>query len=218
MPDADWGARALTAFDETLKAGGGTVVRSQRYAQGSIDQSKAIADLMGVSASEDRHQALTTVLGKKSEFEPQRRADIDLIFLGARAQDARLLIPQLRFNRAGDLPVYTTALVYDGKPTSDLNGLRFCDAPWVIGQSDALTAQRAAAAGLSNATPRLFALGRDAYALASGLQRGSLRVGDTVDGASGRLEWRGSSVIGRSLDCVQISGDSLRSLAVPTTP
>lgn len=213
VPDADWGSRALDALDETLRAGGGQVVRAQRYAQGTIDQSKAIAELMGVSASEERHRALSAVLGKKSEFEPQRRGDVDLIFLGARSQDARLLIPQLRFNRAGDLPVYATALVYDGKPTADLNGLRFCDTPWWIGDGETLAAQKAAAASLPSGGTRLFALGRDAYTLSSGLARGSLHVGDGIDGVSGHLEWRGASVIGRQLACVQISGDGLRPLA-----
>src|SRR3546814_390764 len=86
---ADWGRRALGAFDEALRANGGAVVSTQRYDQRQFDQSKIIASLMGVSASEDRHRSLTTTLGEKSEFEPQRRADIDMIFLGARGQDAR---------------------------------------------------------------------------------------------------------------------------------
>jgi len=218
VPDADWGSRVLAVFDETLRANGGAVVRAQRYAQGSIDISKSLAELMGVSASEERHRSLTAVLGKKSEFEPNRRSDIDLVFLAARPQDARLLIPQLRFNRAGDLPIYATALVYDGKPGSDLVGLRFCDSPWLIGQSETLSAQRVAAVGLGGATPRLFALGRDAYTLAAGLHRGSLRTGATIDGASGRLEWRDGSVIGRDLDCVQISADGLRALSSAATP
>src|SRR3546814_8291778 len=80
---------------------------------------------MGVSPSEDRHRSLTTTLGEKSEFEPQRRADIDMIFLGARGQDARALIPQLLFNRAGGLPIYATALISDGKPSAAVDGLRF---------------------------------------------------------------------------------------------
>lgn len=214
IPDSEWGTRTLAAFDAALRAGGGQVVRAQRYVQGVNDQSRPIADLMGVSDSEERHRALSAVLGEKSEFESQRRGDVDLVFLGARGQDARLLVPQLRFNRAGDLPVYTTALVYDGQASPDLGGLRFCDEPWMIDAGEARSAQRAAVATLASAkaAPRLFAMGRDAYALSSGLLRGSVRVGDGIDGASGRLEWQGRSVIGRQLACVQISGDGLRAL------
>lgn len=215
VPNSEWGTRSLAAFDEALRKGGGQVVRAQRYTQGVNDQSKLIADLMGVSESEERHRALSAVLGAKSEFESQRRGDIDLVFLGARAQDARLLVPQLRFNRAGDLPIYTTALVYDGGQLSpDLAGLRFCDEPWMIGSGDALAAQRASAAALASAksSPRLYAMGRDSYSLAVGLMRGSLRVGDGLDGASGRLEWQDRSAIGRRLECVQMGSDSLRTL------
>lgn len=214
VPDSEWGSRTLAAFDAALRAGGGQVLRVQRYAQGVNDQSKLIAELMGVADSEERHRAMTLVLGAKSEFESQRRGDVDLVFLGARAQDARLLVPQLRFNRAGDLPIYTTALVYDGQSNADLAGLRFCDQPWMIETGEARAAQRNAVASLpsAKASPRLFALGRDAYALSTGLLHGSLRVGDGLDGASGRLEWQDRSVIGRQLDCVQMAADGLRPL------
>ncbi|NGY05243.1 penicillin-binding protein activator [Solimonas terrae] len=214
VPDADWGGRALTAFDEGLRANGGAVVSAQRYQQSQFDQTKAIADLMGVGASQDRHRALTTALGEKSEFEPQRRNDLDMVFIGAREQDARALIPQLLFNRAGGLPIYATALVYDGTPTPDINGVRFCDAPWIIGQSEQLQQQRGATAGLTIINPRLFALGRDAYTLSAGLAQGRLRPGEEFDGASGHLLWRSGNVIGRKLSCVQIGSDGLQ----PLTP
>src|SRR3546814_9305017 len=83
---SDWSSDVCSSdlFDEALRANGGAVVSTQRYDQRQFDQSKIIASLMGVSASEDRHRSLTTTLGEKSEFEPQRRADIDMIFLGAR--------------------------------------------------------------------------------------------------------------------------------------
>lgn len=215
VPSSEWGQRVLAAFEQTLRAGGGAVVRAERYTQGVSDQSKLIAGLMGMTASEERHNALTAVLGQKSEFEAQRRSDIDLVFVGARSQDARLLIPQLRFNRVGDLPIYATSLVYDGKPTGDLNGLRFCDAPWLIDGAGPVAAQRNAVASLgsASASPRLFAMGRDAYTLAGGLLRGSLRVGDGVDGVTGRLQWSGSSVIGRQLGCAQIAGTTLQILS-----
>lgn len=212
VPDAEWGGRALAAFNAGLHADGGAVVAAQHYRQGEYDRSKAIASLMGVDASEERHRALTAVLGEKSEFEPGRRADIDLIFIAARAEDARMLVPQLRFNRAGELPIYATALVYDGRPSADLNGLRFCDAPWIIDQTDELRRQRSAAA-LPAANPRLFALGRDAYALSTGLAQNRMQIGQPFNGASGRLAWRGQGVIGRELSCVRMDGDGLRALA-----
>lgn len=215
VPNTEWGQRTLAAFDAALRASGGAVVRAERYGSNVNDQSRLIANLMGVAASEERHAALTSVLGAKSEFESRRRGDVDLIFVGARAQDARLLVPQIRFNRGGDLPVYATSLLYDGKPSADLSGVRFCDAPWMIGNDAALQAQRSSYAGLPgiDAAPRLFAMGRDAYALASGLLSGRVRVGDPLAGVTGRLDWGGSRLITRTLDCVQMAGDSLRAVA-----
>ncbi|NKF21376.1 penicillin-binding protein activator [Solimonas marina] len=206
VPSADWGDRVVDAFNQTLRAGGGAVVAEQHYDQGTYDQSKIIAALMGVDASQARHRALTAALGESSEYEPQRRQDIDMIFIAARGQDARMLMPQLKFNRAGDLPVYATALVYDGKPSADTAGVRFCDAPWTIGDSPALQQARAASDGLPISNPRLFALGRDAYGLSAGLAQHRIREGDTLDGVTGKLEWQGT-VIHRDLSCVQI-GDS----------
>ncbi len=215
VPDSEWGQRTLVAFEQRLRAQGGVVVRAERYPQSVADQSKLIRSLMGVAASEERHRALTGIIGVKSEFEPKRRGDIDLIFLGARAQDARLLGPQFRFQRAGDLPIYATALIYDGRTDADRSGIRFCDAPWVIGDALIWAPQRAEVETLASerAQPRLHALGRDAYRVASSLLRGELRIGDSIDGASGRLSWSNGGVIERALECVQLQSDGLRPLA-----
>lgn len=214
VPDSEWGERTLLAFEQRLRAQGGTIIRAERYAQSVVDQSKLIQGLMGVAASEERHRALTAIIGSKSEFEAKRRSDIDLIFLGARAQDARLLGPQFRFQRAGDLPIYATALVYDGRTDADRAGIRFCDTPWTIGDTLVWAPQRAEVEKLPSVAgqPRLYALGRDAYRVASGLLRGELRTGDAIDGATGRLAWNSGGVISRSLDCVQIQADGLRPL------
>ena len=63
--------------------------------------------------------------------------------------------------------------------------------------------------------PRLYALGRDAYDVAMSLQRGTLRVGDAFNGATGRLEWTGSSALGRRLECVELRADRLVSTVLP---
>ncbi|MFP5304673.1 MAG: penicillin-binding protein activator [Gammaproteobacteria bacterium] len=214
VPEGDWGARVLAALDERLRQWGGAVVSEARYRQGVSDQSDAIAALMGVAASEERHRELTGVLGVRTQFEARRRSDIDFVFLGARSADARVLLPQLRFYRATGLPHYATSLVYDGRPDRELAGLRFCDMPFMLDAAGDWAQQRALATQLSAVAsyPRLYALGRDAYQLATSLQSGRLRVGDALDGASGRLEWAGSSALLRRLDCVEMQADGL----VPT--
>ncbi len=209
VPEGDWGTRVLAAFEGRLRQWGGQVIDAGRYRQGVSDQSGAISALMGVAASEERHRALTSALGMRSEFEARRRSDIDFVFLAARSQDARVLMPQFRFYRAGGLPHYATSLVYDGRADAELAGLRFCDMPFMLDAGGVWARERAQVARLPSlaAYPRLHALGRDAYDVAVALQRGSLRVGDTFNGASGRLEWNASSTLGRRLECAALGAD-----------
>ncbi|WP_159431069.1 penicillin-binding protein activator [Fontimonas thermophila] len=217
VPEGDWGTRVLAAFEDQLQQGGGHIIDVARYRQGVSDQSESIARLMGMTESEERHRALTSVLGTRTVFEARRRGDIDVVFLGARSQDARVLLPQFRFYRAGGLPHYATALAYDGKPDPELTGLRFCDIPFMLDAQGVWAQERALAARLPAAAayPRLYALGRDAYDLAVALQRGFLRVGDGYTGAIGRLEWIGSSVLARRLDCAELRASGLVPTALP---
>ena len=72
------------------------------------------------------------------------------MFLAATPQQARQIKPTLAFQYAGDLPVYATSHLYTGtnNPTQDqdLNGIRFCETPWLLNPSDP-TRQQVAAHG-----------------------------------------------------------------------
>lgn len=218
VPEGDWGDRVLAALEGRMAQWGGRIVASARYRQGVSDQSDVIAQLMGVAASRERHRELTNALGVRTEFDARRRADIDFVFLGARATEARVLLPQFRFHRATGLPHYATSMVYDGRGDAELAGLRFCDMPFMLDTTGELAQERQQASSLSNvgAYPRLYALGRDAYAVAAALQRGGLRVGDSLDGATGVLEWGDSSTIQRRLRCAALRADRRRTRAVST--
>ncbi|HEY1075878.1 MAG TPA: penicillin-binding protein activator [Fontimonas sp.] len=206
VPEGDWGSRVLAALQARLQQWNGTLVASARYRPGVSDQTDLISQLMGVNSSEERHRALTAVIGVKSEFDAKRRDDIDFVFLAAKSADARILMPQLRFYRASDLPHYSTSLVFGGRADRDLSGLRFCDMPFMIDQAGELAQQRERAQRLPwvATTPRLYALGWDAYRIASALRTGQLRVGDAAQGASGRFEWSDSSALLRRLECAEM--------------
>ncbi len=206
VPEGEWGTRVLAALQARLQQWNGTVVSSARYRPGVSDHTDLISQLMGVSTSQERHRALTAVIGVKSEFDARRRDDIDFVFLAAQNADARLLMPQLRFYRASDLPHYATSLVYSGRIDRDLNGLRFCDMPFRLDQAGELAMERQRAERLPwvAGTPRLYALGWDAYRIATALRSGQLRVGDPAQGASGRFEWSGSSALLRRLECAEM--------------
>ncbi|MGH8455530.1 MAG: penicillin-binding protein activator [Stenotrophobium sp.] len=206
VPQSEWGDRVLAAFSQRLAQLGGGVLKSARYSAGATDFSKPIQDIFNLDASKERHRALTAILGEKSEFEPRRRNDVDFIFFAARPSDARLLWPQLRFFRASDLPAYATSLVYDGTQEVELNGVRFCDMPWILQGDGGYATQRIEAGELASARaqPRLFALGMDAWRLAALIQSGQGMVNTVYPSASGGLVIGANHVVARKLECARI--------------
>lgn len=223
VPEGEWGQRVLGAFRERLQALGGAVVGERAYVAAEQDYSEPIREVLALNQSEERHRALTAVLGEKTQFQPRRREDVDLVFIAARPEQARLLGPQLRFHRTGDLPIYATSLVYEGDaPAADLNGLRFCDMPWMISPDGDLSKQRAELQALFPARPReytrLLALGHDAYTLVRLIDRGTLAAGTFFPAASGTLALREDGVISRGLACAEVRNGALKALDVTLPP
>jgi len=210
------------AFAARLQALGGTVVAAGTYAPDSRDHSEEIRALLLLDASDERHRAVTTILGGKTEFEPRRRQDVDLIFIGARPDQARLLGPQFRYFRADPLPIYATAAVYDGGPiAADLNGLRFCDMPWMLATEGNWAELRGELRGMFPArgreTARLSALGHDAYTLVRLIDSGRLLPGSFFPAASGTLALQDNRLIARGLECAEIKGSALKPLTAAVT-
>lgn len=217
VPEGDWGDRVLAAFAERVTASGGSVLETQRYATADKDHAAPIRDLLNVNDSEERHRALTGILGTPSEFEPRRRGDADFIFFAARGEQAREIAPQLRFHRASGLPVYGLAQWYDGgNVPADLNGVRFCDAPWMVatgGHWQDLRQQMVRSFPTRKRdNTRLLALGHDAYSLAAMIGNRSLSVGTPQALASGTALPQDDGRIARGLDCVEVSAGALKPL------
>lgn len=217
VPAADWGERALAAFTQRLQELGGSVLASSTYALGARDFSAPIKQLMSLEDSEARHRALSNTLARNSEFEPRRRDDVDFIFIVARPAEGHMIWPQFRYHRSGGLPTYATSLIFAGGSDIELNGLRFCDMPWMIGSKPALTSLREDAAGLASlkSQPRLFALGYDAYMLTQLIRKGDLQPSAGYPAASGELRLGVNGAIGRRLDCVQVESGKPVPLEAP---
>lgn len=220
VPEGDWGERIARAFQERFEALGGTLLAAGTYVPTERDYSAPIRALLALDDSEERHRALTSALGARTQFQPRRRDDLDLVFIAARPEQARLLGPQLRFHRTGELPIYATATIYDGDvPGPDLAGLRFCDMPWMMAPDGDAAALRGQLRALFPSRPkehaRLLALGHDAYTLVQLIERGQLQQGSFFPAASGTLSLRGGGVISRRLSCAEVRGKSLKPLELP---
>lgn len=136
VPEGDWGDRVFGAFKQQWDALGGSVLERQTYNPEASDFSSALRSLLNLDESTARDKTLEQIIGRSVEFKPRRRQDADLVFMAAFPRQGRLIRPQLEFQYAGDLPVYATSHVYTGLPDhaadQDLDGVTFCDMPWVL--------------------------------------------------------------------------------------
>lgn len=183
-PDNNWGRRIQNAFSAYFEQLGGNVIATQDYSSTSADFSRPIRRLFNLDQSTMRYHRIQDTLGEKLKFMPYRRHDVDMIFIAATPRSARGIVPSLRFHHAGALPVYATSSVYTGTPDvsrdNDLDGLLFCDMPWILenSKSDSKMAENMNRLKQIFKTnwpdqqryTRLFALGVDAYHLLFNLQ------------------------------------------------
>ncbi len=171
VPENSWGQRVLEAFRIHYTELGGEIVATGNYAPGSADFGTSIKNSLNLTGSVQRRRAVERLFGESLEFQPRRRQDASAVFLLAFPRQARLIQPQLRFHGAGDLPVYSTSHVFTGKWNAkldkDMDGIQFCDIPWILDRKNTWAELRKQLNTLwparSKRHPRLFALGIDAY-------------------------------------------------------
>lgn len=207
VPEGDWGTRVLNAFAQRLQDAGGELLEAQRYDPADSDFSGPIRRALNLDQSEARHQALRRITRRDLRFEPRRRQDVDFVFVAAFPRQARLIAPQLRFHHAADLPVYATSHVFTGRADrdadQDMDGVMFCDVPWVLQPDSDDHALRDEISRLwpeeMASYPRLFALGADAYRLLPYLDWLSGRPYERWPGSTGLLHMDEQGRIHRTL-------------------
>ncbi|MBI5450553.1 MAG: penicillin-binding protein activator [Gammaproteobacteria bacterium] len=220
FPKGEWGERVVAAFSEHWKGLGGIILDKQAYASNDNDFTPQIQQLLELTDSQQRLQALRSVLQQPIQFEPRRRQDADFVFLVAFPRQARLLRPQMKFHYAGDLALYSTSHVYSGQPDSaadrDMDDILFCDMPWLINPSNDMRQLRK---DIDTLWPeqgaqyaRFFALGIDAYSLVPQLSQMALFNYQTIKGQTGVLQLDGNQRITRQLSCGQFKNGLARAL------
>jgi len=220
VPKGEWGDRVLRAFSQDWQANGGSIVATERVDQ-PVQLAQQIADMFQLRQSEARAKSLQNAAGTNVAAQPSRRQDIEFIFLAATPQQAQQIKPTLNFQYAGDVPVYATSHVFsasgDVNQYNDMNGVRFCETPWLLDANDPLrkqvTAQWPQAAG---SLGRLYAMGVDAYRLAPRLSQLKTLPDSRIDGLSGSLGMTQSQRVVRQLPWAQFVSGQIQRL--PDTP
>lgn len=203
FPDSDWGNRNYETFKVRWAELGGEIVDSASYSS-QKSYADLVKSLLNVDESEDRSADLRRIVGKRFEFTPRRRQDIDFIFLLGNPAQARGINPTLAFFYAEDIPVYSTSHVHeldDSRIDSiDLNGIRFCDIPWKVSDGDPIQASVQGAWPLSQAQMApFFALGVDAYRIYPRLEQLKQVSTGKLFGSTGVLQLEKSNIITRKL-------------------
>ncbi len=183
------GHRICDAFSQEYRLLGGTVVDAALFNPQATDFSNVLRNLLQVHSS------------SSGSFQPKIRSDVDGIFIGATSQQARMIVPQLDYFGADQLPRYSIGMVYSGTPNpladQDKSGLVIPVEPVLLaandGPNDPMLAnyERASLSQL----PRLFAFGADAMSIAANLN--ALLDHQTINGLTGQLSFSPTGVIER---------------------
>jgi uncharacterized protein len=197
LPDGEWGNRVGSAFAEELKQQGGTLLDVGHYESGRADFGDIIKQVLQVHG----------VKGEPSTH----RSDVDFVFVASTSVGAaRLIVPQLKFNYAGDVPVYSTSDSFEPDPSAnaDIDGMFFPDMPWMV-SADPVTSQvrdtvRAAWPSRTARFDRLYAFGFDAYRLVPALRSKALSQTNEISGVTGKLKLDDRNRIHRELEWAQI--------------
>lgn len=199
VPEGEWGSRVAAAFADELALLGGAVLDTGRYVQTRADFSEVIRRTLQVR-------------GGKGE-PGSHRGDAAFVFAAGTPAAERLMVSQLKFHFAGDIPVYATSEAFEPDPAAngDLDGLNFPDMPWMVAADPETARVRDAVRGAwptrTARRDRLYAFGFDAYRLVPAVRGKSSLVGAGVlAGVTGRLRLDDRNRVHRELDWAQIKG------------
>jgi uncharacterized protein len=196
VPAGAWGTRQLQAFTDRFQELGGTVVHAERYGANS-DFAPLIQHLRAPAPDAQTPTA-------------------DMLFMVAFPRQARLISEQLRAQQAGALSVYASSHLYDGRAggyaVTGLDGVIFCDIPWMLSPSSLSSSERTNSArlwpGSMEANARLYALGLDAYNIIPYLGRLGTSPATGYPGESGRLYLDAGQRLHRQLMWARFSGNT----------
>jgi len=180
--EARWSLRALTAFSQQWP------YAVTRAAFADIRElTQAIGEAMQIAASEARKDEIARILGEGLEFLPRGRKDLDGVVALTSQVESQALVPALRFHFADQLPVFATSQAARGDALDDLAGFEMTDMP-LFAHPDPHQASLSDAFDLQhNPLSELYALGFDAYRLATWLPLLDRQSQVAVAGATGLL-------------------------------
>ncbi len=214
-PNEPWGERLTVAFAQRFVDLGGQISNNSYFQPEQNDYSAQLRQMLGLVESQLRARNLQQFLKINLDAEEVVSADIDAIFLASRPAFARLMVPQLKFHRAGAIPVYATSHVFDGlnnaQHNKDLEGLTFAISPMEL-QTERLLEILPFDIHQVEGDRKLFAFGFDAYQLIARLEWMNRVNTGLIDGLSGKISMGFDGIFRRQLAWAQYNNGLVNSL------
>jgi len=189
-PNEAWGERMTTAFAQRFVDLGGYISNNAYFQPQQNDYSAQLRQTLGLVESQLRARNLEQFLKLDINSEEVVRSDVDGIFLAAKPAFARLMIPQLKFHRAADIPVYSSSHVFNGlhdeQHNKDLEGVKFAISPMEL-EASYLQEVLPFDLKLIHSDKKLFAFGFDAYQLIARIEWMSRVNTGFVEGLTGTI-------------------------------
>ncbi len=210
----EWAERAALAFRAQFESRNGQVLGEARVQDNDVNYSTMIAKAM---SGVDKSTSAPSLPGA-APVPGAVTAESDIgIFISMRPQQARLLLPQIKLAGHSNIPVFATSHIYAGDYSPgldrDLDGVEFCDAPWLFDVTPGLPQHSAIVKNLDSARGaggRLFAMGLDAYALLPFMDWLVQHRDSYLPGATGQLAEDNQGRIQRLLTWAQFDNGAAR--------
>ena len=189
----DWAERAALAFRAQFESRNGQILGEGRIESGDVNFSAMIQQTLANVAKSSAAPALPGAALAPATDNAAPPIDTG-IFISLRPQQARLLMPQLKLAGYASVPVFATSHIYAGDYNPgldrDLDGVQFCDAPWLFDATLGLPKHSEIVQALDSARGaggRLFAMGMDAYDLLPYMDWLAQHPESYLPGATGQL-------------------------------
>ena len=164
-PNNKWGFRIAESFSLRFQELGGQIVDISKYEKDDKEINTSIRSLLKIEESIKRKNRIQSILKTKVQYKPYISNDLDMIFSIGTPKNMKIIKPQFNFNYAEDVPFYSTSHIYSGvinkKTNQDLNGIKFCDIPWLYNNKNSETKSKLYESAEKQDLLRFVAIGMD---------------------------------------------------------
>lgn len=207
--DSAIGKRMASSFAEQWQLQTG-VDASLIYYPNNNKMQVAVKSGLDVNLSEERISILKRRLKENLKTETRNRRDVDVIYIFATPNQAKLLKPYVDVNIspfAETIPIFASSRSNsdsnDNVTRRDLNGLTFTEIPWLLTAKQVNPSLSQEARELwpnrKSSLERLYAMGIDSYQLVDNVERMRVLPMAKHNGETGVLQMGSNQIISRSL-------------------